>query len=91
MSLFALSKAEKESRLKQFKSALETAKRFGLTVQDIAGLISMTPRTFFRIMDGSRAVEHSDLIQMQTVALTVLRLQMKALNDPKFDIRKVTA
>lgn len=91
MSLFKLSKAEQESRLKQFKSAAETAKRFGFTVEDIAGLISMNTRTFFRIMDGSRAVDHDDLIQMQTVALTVLKLQLKALNDSKFDIRLVKA
>ena len=91
MSLLALGRAEAESRLKQFKNALTTAKRFGLTVADIASLINMTPRMVFRILDGSRAVEHNDLIQIQTVALTVLKLQIKALEDPKFDIRKVSA
>lgn len=82
-------KAEQVTRLKQFSSALKTAQKFRLTVAEVAGLINLSPKTVFRILALERPVEHDDLIQIQTVALTLLKLQMMALKESTFDIRKV--
>lgn len=84
-----INKAEQATRLKQFASALKTAQKFGLTIHEVAGLIKLTPRTVFRILAISRPVEHEDLIQIQTVALTLLKVQMCMIKDPSFDMRKV--
>ena len=85
-----VNKAEQVTRLKQFSSALKTAQKFSLTIAEVASLINLSPKTLFRILALERPVEHSDLIQIQTVALTLMKLQILALKEPTFDIRKVT-
>lgn len=82
-------KAEQVTRLKQFSSALKTAQKFGFSIAEVAALINLTPRTVFRILATSRPVEHEDLIQVQTVALTLLKIQMTMIKDPSLDMRKV--
>lgn len=84
-----ISKAEQTARLNRFIGAFETAKRFGFTVAEVARMIDMKPRTLFRVLSGSRPLESFDVIQMQTVTITLLALQNKALRYPHFDIRKI--
>jgi len=84
-----ISKSAQATRLTQFLRAYDTVKKFGFTVAEVARLIDLQPRTLFRILDESRPASHTDVIQLQTAALTLLKLQMKMLADPKLDPRKV--
>lgn len=84
-----LDKVSQETRLKRFKSALDTVKRFRFTNEQIARLIGVNTRTYFRILDGSRTPTHDDVIQMQTAAMTLLQVQTNMLKDESFDLRAV--
>lgn len=84
-----LDKVTKETRLKRFKTALETVKRFHFTNEQIARLIGVNTRTYFRILDGSRPPSHEDVIQMQTAAMTLLQVQTNMLKDESIDLRAV--
>lgn len=84
-----VSVAEQKSRQKYFAGALDTLRKFGLTVPQIGKLIGLPRRTIFRINAGLRPIGHQELLAIQTAALTCLAVQNVALETPRYDIRMV--